>query len=637
MALQNKMTTRYNPKLLVSKNEFNANDICDICKNLCNQATDIGCKNGHIFCKQCIMQLFSNNVNRSTQYIKCPTCNERIKKNKVNINKYAIKSISKYVIYCIHSDYEQKQQRNQEEYDEGKVLVTDNVDTNYCPWSGTISNALDHINNDCEFAKIKCEYCGVPSRRRNLPKHSLGCPMFPVECLLKCNKKILRSKMNDHVKNDCPEAFIKCCNEQCNAKIQRKHAKNHSLECAYHAVSCKYRKVGCSAKIFQKDMQQHLDEKEIYHLNLKINSMQMTINSLKQKVICNDDFSIIFENNDAKLLSYISCVNLNKRKTNNYYTFSPNNTWIKNVDASYCSTNLKECNLYIDTDYNYNDSSDPIFDDIHSKHNVIIRVGGKNELPNIVYVVESGDYKKLPELNIPRYGCHSIYSKIYGLITVGGRTRKTHHPLSSFEVFGVTNQNQNQEEKENFNWAICSKQQCMSKARCVPSLCLLNNKLVVCGGSNDNYNDNGSKNPAKKSCEIFDNDVRKWSFLSNMNNEYCAAGICTIDNSQKIAIAVDYHAELYDSHKNKWFAMPNMKSKHTLYPLLFMNKKCNDTLIIIGNDGTSKNISKWGDIEFIDLRQKSKGWMKFSSLPEFLKFDKYDCRNRYFQQICKLN
>eukprot|EP01084_Bolivina_argentea_P201880 345012_1 len=631
MALQNKMTTRYNPKLLVSKNEFNANDICDICKNLCNQATDIGCKNGHIFCKQCIMQLFSNNVNRSTQYIKCPTCNERIKKNKVNINKYAIKSISKYVIYCIHSDYEQKQQRNQEEYDEGKVLVTDNVDTNYCPWSGTISNALDHINNDCEFAKIKCEYCGVPSRRRNLPKHSLGCPMFPVECLLKCNKKILRSKMNDHVKNDCPEAFIKCCNEQCNAKIQRKHAKNHSLECAYHAVSCKYRKVGCSAKIFQKDMQQHLDEKEIYHLNLKINSMQMTINSLKQKVICNDDFSIIFENNDAKLLSYISCVNLNKRKTNNYYTFSPNNTWIKNVDASYCTAKVKDCLFF-----------DSIVAD-EDEDNVIFRIGGKNEsAPNIAYVIESGSKIGLPQLNIPRYASYSIYSNIYGLISVGGRSLSGHHPLSSFEVLTAKILHRKDDDlKEESNetsvmtWNICSKQQRMQKVRSTPSCCMLGDKLFVCGGTNDDYDDIQSKYPSLKSCEVFSNGTKSWSFLSNMNKEYDAAGICTIDKGKKIAIAVDYHAEVYDSYKDKWISIANMNGKHSSYPLLYVNANQN-CLVIIGNDGTSKNISKWGDIEFIDLRCNSKSWTKFASLPEFLNFDKYDCKNHYFQQIVKI-
>eukprot|EP01084_Bolivina_argentea_P281087 480869_1 len=258
----------YNPKLLVSKLEINSKDMCGICNKICNIATDIGCKTGDIFCQKCIINI-SNIDNKST--IRCPSCNERVYKDKIRTNKYAMVNISKYKIYCLYSDYNDHE--NKDNNIEGtSVVVTNNAK---CQWMGELCDALEHIENECEFAMIGCKHCHNSFQRKKMKKHLLNCCMKPIECILKCNKTIIRNNMNKHIENECIEAFITCTNENCNTKIQRKNLNIHLLkECEYRTVNCKYLKFGCFIKVFEKDLEQHLDENEVKHLKLKINSME---------------------------------------------------------------------------------------------------------------------------------------------------------------------------------------------------------------------------------------------------------------------------------------------------------------------------------------------------------------------------
>eukprot|EP01084_Bolivina_argentea_P270897 460745_1 len=275
----------YNPNLLVSKDDLDPDDVCGICHNVCNVATSIGCRNGDIFCENCINILCDNNVNKSKQSIKCPSCDERVYKNKIAANQYAIKSISKYRIRCLYSNYDRLQHENKDdEYDEGTIVVTNNDKINYCLWTGVISDVLDHINNKCEFAVQQCEFCNFSVCRKNMKKHLLDCPMSPVQCLLKCGKTIRRSKMNEHVEKYCLESFVNCNNRNCDQQIQRKNIHFHQSEkCNFRMVDCDYLRYGCLNKICKNDLETHLNENKTYHLELKIKFMEKTLKSLQKK------------------------------------------------------------------------------------------------------------------------------------------------------------------------------------------------------------------------------------------------------------------------------------------------------------------------------------------------------------------
>eukprot|EP01084_Bolivina_argentea_P201882 345014_1 len=284
----------YDPKLLLCKDNFDTSDICGICQNICNTATCIGCKNGDIFCKKCIDHICNdaNSVYKSKQNIKCPSCAECVSQDKINVNQYAIKSISKYTIRCIFCD-SAANNNNDDDYDEGKVIVTEVNE--HCPWTGKISDALHHIES-CEFAIVACKHCRNTMRRNKLSKHELDCTMLPIKCLLKCNKMVIRTEMNKHMEFECMEAYIKCKNKECNETIQRKNIKQHRLDCKYNLISCKFYKYGCVEKIYKKDIEKHMEEKRLNHLEMKVNRMEKTINSLKTLTTNQEeDFAIILK------------------------------------------------------------------------------------------------------------------------------------------------------------------------------------------------------------------------------------------------------------------------------------------------------------------------------------------------------
>eukprot|EP00483_Globobulimina_turgida_P010233 UN10252 len=53
---------------------------CGICLDTFHQPVQIGCKEGHVFCKKCLTKLRKETPNKST--IRCPMCRQKCKVTK---------------------------------------------------------------------------------------------------------------------------------------------------------------------------------------------------------------------------------------------------------------------------------------------------------------------------------------------------------------------------------------------------------------------------------------------------------------------------------------------------------------------------------------------------------------------------
>ena len=131
-----------------------------------------------------------------------------------------------------------------------------------------------------------------------------------------CDWEGLLESLDGHLKKDCGLEIISCTNEKCEKKIMRKYLNEHLMnECLYTEIECLFKSKGCDVKLQRYLSIQHLGEvhhqilKEIlenYDKNVgqlakstpKINEQQLEIDNLHKTHICKEDYYKIVEEND---------------------------------------------------------------------------------------------------------------------------------------------------------------------------------------------------------------------------------------------------------------------------------------------------------------------------------------------------
>ena len=124
---------------------------CAICLNLCQNAVESGCSNGHVFCNSCLMMWFDTSNNR-----RCPA--DRQQSNQVTKSAFVDRQIRQSKIKWLHSNH------NNSSNDNGNS-------SQYCKWEGCVSEIESHLLNDCLFAKLKCDYCSKKFTKHQLSSH----------------------------------------------------------------------------------------------------------------------------------------------------------------------------------------------------------------------------------------------------------------------------------------------------------------------------------------------------------------------------------------------------------------------------------------------------------------------------------
>ena len=146
--------------------------------------------------------------------------------------------------------------------------------------------------------------------------------------------------------------------------------------------------------------------------------------------------------------------------------------------------------------------------------------------------------------------------------------------------------------------------------------------LFVCGGWWNGYN--------LSLFYKYDIANTQWIKLSDMKYGHQCGGICEWkEKGNKIIVAAGYQfknntvepagyqsvnnkVEQYDIHKNKWFDLPYLKTKHESYPLLMTS---NNILFCIG--GVCQSSDNLGHIEMYDDRDRVKKWFYIDSVEKY--------------------
>lgn len=100
-----------------------------------------------------------------------------------------------------------------------------------CQWKGPWSNAFDHLEKTCDFAKRRCQ-CGTFVPRREFELHKMGCQTTCEYCHLSLSK--------DQKQRHYPECkkAMEPCQHGCGAYIVKSEIKIHNSRCSKYLVDC---------------------------------------------------------------------------------------------------------------------------------------------------------------------------------------------------------------------------------------------------------------------------------------------------------------------------------------------------------------------------------------------------------------
>ena len=143
-----------------------------------------------------------------------------------------------------------------------------------CPIPGCENQCVEiTFNRDLHYDILKSKvYCTLKGSGcqwmgtlENLEKHLLECPFHEVECQNSCGMKIQRRMVKEH-EAVCERFPVKC--EQCGNLYERGDQSSHLDACSLTKVNCPFSIVGCTAKVLNKDLQQHFEESLSDHYTL---------------------------------------------------------------------------------------------------------------------------------------------------------------------------------------------------------------------------------------------------------------------------------------------------------------------------------------------------------------------------------
>ena len=195
-----------------------------------------------------------------------------------------------------------------------------------------------HQKENCPQRIVKCKHCKNTRKSCELPKHLSKCPKMEVLCELKCGKRLCRENMAQHLKQECGLVVEKCelgcgvkwtrneleihvkatcpqrktsckhckkdfkfcdmthhldkcpemevsCILKCGVVMCREDMSQHvEQDCVEKEIECPFAKYKCVGLMKRKNLRNHLDEKRMEHLELKVDTMQGFIFEQKEKI-----------------------------------------------------------------------------------------------------------------------------------------------------------------------------------------------------------------------------------------------------------------------------------------------------------------------------------------------------------------
>ena len=122
------------------------------CNKVMKDPRDIGCRQGDVFCKDCIKECFNNEYSNA---IKCPKCNQQnMRKSRIKSNKFVKQLIDNLWVKC-----------------------------QFCGKNNLkIKNLINH-HKICLQRPQKCEYCQIEMTAKYMKNHSCDLKIFKTQPL----------------------------------------------------------------------------------------------------------------------------------------------------------------------------------------------------------------------------------------------------------------------------------------------------------------------------------------------------------------------------------------------------------------------------------------------------------------------
>ena len=155
-----------------------------------------------------------------------------------------------------------------------------------CQWQGSLGDAKKHIDTSCAYQMVKCdnERCNVKVERRQLTRHMQnGCLQRAYKCP-HCSEEGTYLEVTTTHFTKCEDLPLPCpagCDKQ--GLTRREMAQHLSTKCPNELVSCTLAIAGCQQMVKRKDQQMHLKAKDL-HLDTVVSSY-MSLNVFVQDML----------------------------------------------------------------------------------------------------------------------------------------------------------------------------------------------------------------------------------------------------------------------------------------------------------------------------------------------------------------
>ena len=136
------------------------------------------------------------------------------------------------------------------------------------------SKLSNHCENECQHREIKCKFCEVSMRYKDLETHHKTCLQFPVVCPYECLKSLIRKELESHIKNECPNTLVVCPYKELGCEVLCKRCELPEHEKKYESKHLKMRVLYYSDNIKKMEKQLQNKEIEITELNGKVKDLE---------------------------------------------------------------------------------------------------------------------------------------------------------------------------------------------------------------------------------------------------------------------------------------------------------------------------------------------------------------------------
>ncbi|XP_068735287.1 TNF receptor-associated factor 1-like [Montipora capricornis] len=222
--------------------------ICEFCKLVLCDPMQTPC--AHFYCRDCLGHLKSEDD--GDEVYKCKTDDEQFKRSEVFPDRFVRNEIQDCTVHCRHKE-------------------------SGCEWFGPITSLNEHVSG-CDFLEIPCvfEKCNAKVLKSNLAQHlETDCSQRQTECRY-CSQEIRYCDLEEHVKKDCQAFPIDC--SLCDKKeIPRGKLREHHDpaigDCEGSKAVCPFCSLGCSSSEVMARSERRLHEQNLMmiHLNLLVN------------------------------------------------------------------------------------------------------------------------------------------------------------------------------------------------------------------------------------------------------------------------------------------------------------------------------------------------------------------------------